>query len=116
MKTTIENLQKIIEGKILTQHDPQKEIEINGGYVSDLLSDVMGNAREGFVWITIMRHLNVIAVASLTNLAAVIFSKNIVPDQAVIAKADEEDICLINSSLPTFELAGRLFNLLNSNL
>ncbi|MDP8321985.1 MAG: hypothetical protein RAO94_06515, partial [Candidatus Stygibacter australis] len=85
------------------------DIEINGGYVSDLLSDVMGNAREGQVWITIMRHLNVIAVASLTNMSAITFSKGYLPDDTVIAKADMEGIPLISSKLDTFNIAGILY-------
>lgn len=90
-----------------------EEVNIKGGYVSDLLSDVMGNAQEGDVWITIMKHLNVIAVASLAELPAIIFSKNTIPDSAVIEKAKEKDIVLINSPLSTFELSGNLFVFLN---
>ena len=97
-----------INGKLLTKTE-NLDIEINGGYVSDLLSDVMGNAKEGQVWITIMRHLNVIAVASLTNMSAITFSKGYLPDDAVIAKADQEGIPLISSNLNTFEIAGILY-------
>ncbi|HPR17254.1 MAG TPA: hypothetical protein PLD62_03305 [Candidatus Cloacimonadota bacterium] len=114
MKTTINEILSIIEGNLLTANAVEETIEFSGGYVSDLLSDVMGNAREHQIWITIMRHLNVIAVASLANLSAVVFAKNVLPDQAVIQKANEEGICLINSSLSTFELTGRLYVLLNS--
>jgi len=97
-----------INGKLLTKTD-DLDIEINGGYVSDLLSDVMGNAKEGQVWITIMRHLNVIAVASLTNMTAITFSKGYMPDEAVITKADQEGIPLISSNLNTFDIAGILY-------
>jgi predicted transcriptional regulator len=99
---------EIIEGKLLTKENIM-DIEINGGYVSDLLSDVMGNAQEGQVWITIMRHLNVVAVASLTNVPAITFSKGYMPDAAVIAKADQEGITLISSNLNTFDIAGILY-------
>ena len=44
--------------------------EIKGGYTSDLLSDVMGNAREGNIWITLQTHKNIMAIASLKELAA----------------------------------------------
>jgi predicted transcriptional regulator len=112
MKLKLQEYIDIIDATVLTKQSNLADIEITEGYVSDLLSDVMGNAKEGSVWITIMRHLNVIAVASLAGLGAVVFSKNIVPEQAVIDKANEEGICLINSSLSTFELAGKLYGLL----
>lgn len=114
MNITLGKIIDMIEGKVLTNHNLQDAIEISGGYVSDLLSDVMGNAVENQIWITIMRHLNVIAVASLSGISAIVFPKNIIPDQAVISKANEEDIRLLCSSLSTFELTGRLYNLLNS--
>ncbi len=88
--------------------NPDK-ITVKNVYVSDLLSDVMGNAREGDIWITIMRHLNIIAVASLAGMPAIIFPKNIIPDKQVIQKAVEEHITLVNTELSTFELAGKLY-------
>lgn len=97
-----------IKGRLLTEGNDLNK-EITGGYVSDLLSDVMGNAREGQVWITIMRHLNVIAVASLTNLTAITFSKGFLPDDTVIKKANQVGIPLISSDLETFEITGILY-------
>ena len=87
-------------------------VEINGAYVCDMLSDVMGSAKSGQVWITIMKHLNVIAVASMTGIPAIIFAKGNEPEPLIIEKAIEEGILLISSKLPTFELAGILYKLL----
>lgn len=87
--------------------------EVKGGYVSDLLSDVMGNAREGEVWITLQSHLNVVAIASLKELSAIILVKNIEPGEDVIQKAEEEGIPVLGSSETTFSIAGELFDLLN---
>lgn len=55
--------------------------EIKGGYTSDLLSDVMGHAQEGDVWITIQTHKNVMAIASLKEIAAIILVKGHVPEE-----------------------------------
>lgn len=86
--------------------------EITGGYVSDLLSDVMGFAKEGNVWITLQNHLNVIAIASLKDLSSVILVKNIIPGDDVIEKANEEGIPLLGSSSKTFELSGEIYSLI----
>lgn len=88
--------------------------KISGGYASDLLSDVMGNAREGQVWITLQSHLNVVAIASLRELAAVVLVKDIRPDEAVITKAEEEGIPLLGSAGPAFETTGKIFDILNN--
>ena len=86
--------------------------EITGGYVSDLLSDVMGNSKEGNIWITLQNHLNVVAVASLKELSCIILVKGIVPAEDVIEKANSEEIAVLGSSENTFELSGKLYQLL----
>ena len=87
--------------------------EIRGGYVSDLLSDVMGNAQEGQVWITLQNHKNVMAVASLKDLAGIILVKGIKPDQDTIIKSDEEEIPVMGTEDDTFTVAGKLYEFLN---
>jgi hypothetical protein len=85
--------------------------EVTGGYVSDLLSDVIGNAKEGFLWVTLQVHLNIIAVASLKGLSGIVLVNNRVPDAETLKRAAAENIPVLTSSLPTFELVGRLYSL-----
>ena len=87
--------------------------EITGGYTSDLLSDVMGFAENGKVWITLQTHKNVIAIASLKELAAVILIKGNDPDTDMLAQAKEEGIPVLGTNEEAFEITGKLFNLLN---
>jgi hypothetical protein len=88
------------------------EKEISGGYVSDLLSDVMGNAKEGNIWMTLQNHMNVLAICSLKDLAGVILVKGIQPSQDLIDKALDENIPLLGIPDQTFETAGKVYNLL----
>ncbi len=88
--------------------------EVTGGYVSDLLSDVMGNACEGQVWITLQTHKNIMAVASLKDMAAVILVKGLKPDNETLAQSEQENIPILGTSLGAFEITGKLFKLLNS--
>jgi predicted transcriptional regulator len=86
--------------------------EITGGYVSDLLSDVIGNAKEGQVWITLQTHQNVIAVASLKDISAVIIVKGFIPEAETIIKSNMENIPVLSTEMDTFNITGRLFELL----
>jgi len=85
------------------------ENEVKWGYVSDLLSDVMGSATEDQVWITLQTHQNVIAIASLKDLAAVIIVKGLQPDSETIERSKEEKIPLLGTELDTFGMAGKLY-------
>ncbi len=87
--------------------------EISGGYVSDLLSDVMGNAQEAQVWITLQVHQNVMAIASLKDLAAVILVSNLEPQENTKQNSDEENIPILGTSLPAFEIAGKIYQAFN---
>jgi predicted transcriptional regulator len=83
--------------------------EVKGGYVSDLLSDVMGNAREGEVWITLQVHQNVLAIASLKDLAAVILVNGLTPQENTIRYSNEKDIPVLGTSLTTYEITGQVY-------
>ena len=88
--------------------------EIDGCYISDLLSDVMGNAMEGNIWITLQTHKNVMAVASLKELACVILVKDLMPNAETIEQSNDDGLPVLQTSLPTFEIAGKVYNLLNN--
>ncbi len=89
----------------------QLERDVQGGYASDLLSDVMAHAKAGDIWITLQVHLNAVAVASLNDLAGIIIVNGREPEEATIRKAQEEGILLMVSTLSAFEVAGRLYEL-----
>lgn len=89
------------------------EREVNGAYVSDLLSDVMGGSSEGQIWITLQSHLNVVAIGSLKELSAILLVKDIVPEPNVVSKALEEEIPILGTLESTFEIAGKLYAELN---
>ena len=86
----------------------QLQSEVTGGYASDLLSDVIANARAGDLWITLQRHVNIVAVASMKDLAGVVLVNGRQPEEETIEKAEAEHVPLLVSGMPTFELAGRL--------
>ena len=87
--------------------------EVSGAYVSDLLSDVMGNAREEQIWITLQTHQNVMAIASLKDLAAVILVNGFEPDPDTLEAGNRERIPVLGTNLTTFEMAGLLYNKLS---
>lgn len=86
--------------------------EIDGCYVSDLLSDVMGNAEMGNVWITLQTHKNVMAIASLKELACVILVKGQTASEETLAQSNEEGIPFLSTKMQTFETAGKVYELL----
>ena len=87
--------------------------DIRGGYTSDLLSDVPGHAAEGSVRVTVQVHRNVIAIASLRDIAAVIITCGETPGEDTIAQSNADGVPLPGTTMPTFELTGKLYNLIS---
>lgn len=86
---------------------------VTGGYTSDLLSDVMGHAQTGHVWITLQTHQNVLAIASLKELAAVVLVNGCTPDDGMLRHARSEQVPVLGSDLGTFELSAKIYNLIH---
>jgi len=85
--------------------------EVRGGYASDLLSDVIAHGREGDLWVTLQTHMNIVAVASMKDMAGVVLVNGRRPEADTLQKAGMENVVLLVSMLPTFELVGRLYRL-----
>ncbi|MCD6310026.1 MAG: serine kinase [Candidatus Eremiobacteraeota bacterium] len=106
-------LKEIVDKLNLEVKTPALNLErkVSGGYVSDLLSDVIANARQDNIWITLQIHQNIVAVAVLKELAGIIIVNGRSPEDEVLKKAEEENIPIILTGLPSFEIVGRLYNL-----
>jgi predicted transcriptional regulator len=84
--------------------------EVRDGYCGDLLSDVMGNAPAGCVWFTVQGHQNIVAVAVLREMAAIIITGDQEPDEETIQKAEQEGIPILLWPESSYRLAGRIFS------
>jgi len=85
--------------------------EVSGGCASDLLSYVMGNAHAGNLWVTIQVHPNIVGVAALLDLAAVIVAGGQQPEGGTLEKAAEQNVVILSAADAAFTVAGKLYRL-----
>jgi hypothetical protein len=104
--TKLQSLLALAQASPLTE---RSQAELTGCYISDLLSDVLANAQPGMLWVTIHTHRNVVSVASMKDIAAVLFTCGRKPEAAIIAEAVKEGILLLTTPLTTYEAAGKLW-------
>lgn len=96
-----------LELEIVTEfYEDEKQVE--GVYIGDLLSVVMSNAKQNNIWITIQTHINIIAVATLVDLAGIIVVEDMEIDKDTIDKANEVGIPLMKSNLSAYDVACKL--------
>lgn len=106
------NLQQIIERlhlRCLTEPKDFSQIAPMAGYSSDLLSCAMAGAQHGALWVTLQSHVNIVAVAALLELAAIVVTEGNSPDEETIAKANEEGVTLLVTDESSFCVAGTLW-------
>lgn len=100
-----------IELQVLTEPLEYSQIEITSGYTSDLLSCVMAGAQADGIWVTLIANINIVAVASLLELPAIIITENAQPDAATIARANQEGIVLLSTPVGSYQIVGKLWEL-----
>jgi len=107
-------IKKIISELGLKVFAEGQESSVYEGYTSDLLSDVMANCKEDSLWVTIQRHMNVIAVAQLKKIKGIILPNGICPDDAVIKKAEEEGVYILGTQDNAFDVSGKIYSILKN--
>lgn len=85
--------------------------EIQGGCISDILSDVMAQSKKGSIWVTNQTHENVLAIAFFKSLAAIILPGGLELDKKAADKAKEKNIVVLQTDLSAFEVVGKLYDL-----
>lgn len=103
----VSELAEKLQLEVLTQ-DGDLTSDVTGCYIGDLLSWVMGRAMEGDAWVTVMSNVNIVAVASLSNVACIILAESVTPDADVLAKANAQGINILRSALSGFEIAKQI--------
>lgn len=87
---------------------PEPDREVTGGYAGDLLSWVMGRAKSGDAWVTIMSNVNIVAVATLADPACIILSEGVNPDDGVIEKAQSMGVNVLAAGEDTFTVCAKI--------
>ena len=87
---------------------PCPDRTVEGGYVGDLLSWVMGGAKEGDAWVTIMSNVNVLAVASLCDVACVLLAQGVTLGEKELQTAREKKINVLSAADPAFEVCMKI--------
>ena len=107
-------LQDIIQKLDLSVYTDPKDfaaIHPGSGYAADLLSCVMAGAKSEAIWVTLQAHINIVAVAALAEVCAVIISEGAEPEPDVILKANSQGITLLGTKASTYQVVGRLWEM-----
>ena len=106
---TLQELITKLNLAVITMPRDFNAVTPQGGYASDLLSCVIAGAQPGNIWVTLQAHMNVVAVAALRDVSAVILTENAQPETAVIEKAHEQNVILLGTSEPSYQIVGKLW-------
>ena len=84
---------------------PEGDREVEGVYIGDLLSWVMGRAQSGNAWLTIMSNLNIVAVATLSDVSCIILCEGVTLEESVKNTAEAKGINVLATDKTAYETA-----------
>lgn len=90
---------------------PDGEREAEGVYIGDLLSWVMGRAQADNVWLTIMSNLNIVAVATLSDVSCIILCEGVTLEESVKVTAEAKGVNILATEETAYGIAKRLAEL-----
>ena len=108
---TVKQLSDTEKFSAITLIEPDREI--NGVYIGDLLSWVMGRASSDNAWITIMSNINVVAVASLSDVSCVILAESVKMEDDVVKTATEKGLNILSTEMSAYDTAIYLAEFIN---
>ena len=111
MEMTLQDIIQQLDLSVFTNPKKFTAIHPVSGYAADLLSCVMAGAKSGAIWVTLQAHINIVAVAALAEVCAVIIIEGAVPDPDVIEKANVQGIILLGTKTTTYQVVGRLWEM-----
>jgi predicted transcriptional regulator len=103
--------QDLIEKSDLKPLNKFDNRDIDGVFVSDMLSDVMAGAKSGNLWLTIQTHKNIVPAANLVDVSAVVITSGKEVPKETVELATKYNIAILSSDHPTFELVGKLHSM-----
>ncbi|MDD3802786.1 MAG: DRTGG domain-containing protein [bacterium] len=98
-----------IKEKLNLEYVVQSDNEAVSGYASDLLSVVMGKVKPQSVWLTVQTHKNIVAVAKMADISAIVICDGFSPDDDTVEAAQKENIPILKTDKGVFEIAGMLY-------
>jgi predicted transcriptional regulator len=108
MKEKEMKLQEIIDKADLNPLTNVEERDVEGVFMSDMLSDVMSSAKPGNIWVTTQTHTNIVSAANLVDIAAVVVTLGKEVPQSTIDLANRYHVIILSTPMPNFDLAQKL--------
>jgi hypothetical protein len=102
-------LQEIAEKLDLKRATKAFDREVSGVYISDMVSDVIANAKAGNLLVTVQIHNNVIAAANLVDICGIVVTQGKLPTEDVVKMAEKAEITIYTTALNRWQVATKLY-------
>jgi serine kinase of HPr protein (carbohydrate metabolism regulator) len=99
----------LVEKLGLKQLSKSEHRDVDGVFISDMVSDVMAGAKSGNLWLTVQTHKSIVPAANLVDVSAIVITSDKTVPQETIDLATKYNIVILSAAIPTFELISKLY-------
>ena len=99
---------ELVEKTGLSALNEYKDKEVEGVYISDMVSDIITGAKANGILVTLQTHKSLIAAANLVDVAAIVFVRGKKPVEDVVELATQAGIGLLVTDVDTWSFAMKL--------
>lgn len=102
-------IQKLLNAEVLTCKD-LLDREVRSACGSDMMSDVLAYVKDQAVLLTGLVNMQVIRTAEMMDMVCVVFVRNKVPSDDIIALAEDKGIVVMRTEERMFDACGLLYS------
>jgi predicted transcriptional regulator len=102
-------LHEIADKLGLEKLTPVFDKDVTGVYISDMVSDVIANAKAGNLLVTVQVHANALAAANLVDVCGIVVAQGKRPAEDVIRMAAKAEISIFTTELSRWQVATKLY-------
>ena len=105
----LREIKELLNAEVLVAEDALDSIEVEKGYASDLMSDVLAFSSPAVLLLTGLTNVQIFRTAQMLDIPSIVFVRGKMPSEDLLKLAKEANMPILRTFMSMFESCGRLY-------
>ncbi len=105
----LSEIREILNAEVLSGEAVLEHIDVEKGYSSDLMSDVLAFASPAVLLLTGLTNVQIFRTAQMLDIPSIVFVRGKTPSEDLLELAQEAEMPILVTFMSMFEASGRLY-------